>query len=129
LREGDARRLDRLQVDRREQPRLCLVAAVLRRVGEHGGKGPDALALDRGDRGRRIARLGEVAHGGKRARDVIEAVGAHHDDRGAFRLRQPGTADQRAGGAVGRQGGGGSEMDRRHGYSLRGIVQQIQRSS
>ena len=43
--EGDAGRLDRLQVDRREQRGAAGVAAVARRIGEDIVKRPEPLAL------------------------------------------------------------------------------------
>ena len=78
--EGDAGGLDRLQVDRREQPGLVAGRAVARRVGEDVGEIADALALAGARRRRRIGGLAQVAHGRQRARDVEDAVGAdrHH---------------------------------------------------
>ena len=62
--EGDAGRLHRLQVDRREQPRFRGVAALARRVGEDFGERADVGALGgRGGAGGVVA-FAEVAHGG-----------------------------------------------------------------
>jgi hypothetical protein len=42
--EGDARRLDRLKIDGREQPWLRSIAPIWRRIGENVRKRADALA-------------------------------------------------------------------------------------
>ena len=91
-REGDAGRLDRLQVDRRQK--------VSHKILERA----QAVALGIAGKGHGIGRIAEVGHRGRRRGDVVDAVGAHRHDAGPGGLAlPPDPADQGSGGAVVRQ--------------------------
>ena len=83
------RRLDGLQVDRRQQPRLLRIALRLRRVGEDVRERADPLALARAQHRHRIAGLRQVAHRRRQPGDVPDAVAAHRHDRRAADLGPP----------------------------------------
>ncbi|MGY4435924.1 hypothetical protein ACVWWO_008401 [Bradyrhizobium sp. F1.13.1] len=98
--EGHTGRLQRLEIDRREQPRLFRIALIGRRVADDGLDIADALALGRGKRLRRIVLLAERADGRERCGDVEHTIAAHGDHGRAIRLRQPDAADKRSPRAV-----------------------------
>ncbi len=79
-RESDARRLEGLQIDRREQPRLCRIAAVWRRIGKNLRQRANPFAARGFQACGRIRRLAQIAHGRETFRDVEDSVGAdrHH---------------------------------------------------
>jgi hypothetical protein len=83
--EGDARRLDRLQVDRRQQ------------VRDHLVQRSDALAGRAGD-GDRIGGVAEVGHRRNGPCDVEHALGAYRHDAGPVSPLHP--ADKRTGHTV-----------------------------
>src|ERR1700723_2092332 len=112
-REGAARRLDRLKIDRREQPRLYCIAPFGWRIGENVRQCADALTGRAFQARRRIARLAHIAHGREAFRDIEDTVGADRYDRRPFHVRTPDPARKRAGIAVGRQRIGWIERDDR----------------
>ena len=101
--EGDAGRLDGLQVDRREKPGLAAVARIRRRVGEDLLERSHPLALGVRERRGGIVLLAEVAHSREGARHVEHAARADRRDRGPLELGPPDAPRQRPGGAVGRK--------------------------
>jgi hypothetical protein len=111
LREGDARRLDRLQVDRRDEPRPCEIAAALDTVCKDVADAADPLASGAGRCGGRLRGLAQVAHGREGARDVLDAAGTDTDDRRPLHIRPPYAPDQSAGGAVRRKRILGRQID------------------
>src|SRR5262249_29491132 len=92
-RESDAGRLDRLQVDRRQQ--------VAQEVRERSQAVAGGIAGERDG----IGRIAEVGHRGRRRRgDVVDAIGAQCDDAGPGWLSPPpDPANQGSVGAVFRQ--------------------------
>ncbi len=92
--EGDARRLDRLQIGRRQQPGLGRIAAFARRVGKDIGEQADRLAGGvAGERGR-LRRLAEVAHRRRHSADIDQFGAMQGDDRRPLELRAPDAADE-----------------------------------
>ena len=99
-REGDAGRLDDLQVHRRQQPRPGGVAGLCDRVGEDVGETAQALAGRRPQRPGRIVGLGQIGDGGKIGGDVEHAIIADGDDGWAGAVRAPDASGQSAAAAV-----------------------------
>jgi hypothetical protein len=91
---GHTRRLDRLQVDRREQPRLAGVASLRRRVGEYVDQVADPLTIGMSQRSSRIAGLAEIANCGEGTGNVDGLSRADRNDRRTARVRPPDPAGQ-----------------------------------
>ena len=113
--EGDAGRLDHLQIDRRQQPRLGRIAGVGRRVVQHilqraRPARPSRRATPRPDRQR-----GKLAGGGKLVGDVEHAVLADRDHRRAGEIGTPDPPHQRGVGEIVGQNEGGVCGDRHRG--------------
>ena len=93
--EGDARRLDRLQVDGGEEPGLFGVASLGRRVGEDRRKLAERLALGLAQLQGWVLILAEIAHRREARRDVDDAVRADGDDRRSAELGSPDAPGER----------------------------------
>ena len=88
-REGDAGRLEGLQVDRSEQ------------VAHQFLQGADALAGRMAGKRRRIGRVAEIGHRGDGRREIKDPVAPDCDDRRPRRIsRAPDATDQGSGRAV-----------------------------
>ena len=98
--EGDAGGLDRLQIDRRQQPRPRGIAACRPNSPSNAAMSPTQRSCGAAA----MAATGsglvqQPGHGWRGAADVEDAVLAHHHDRRSL-ARQPGAADQRPGAPV-----------------------------
>ena len=93
--EGDARGLDGLQIDGREEPGLCGIAPLGRRVGEELRESAERFALGaaQGLRGMRL--FAEIAHRREARRDVENAFGTNGDDGRPAELGPPDAAGER----------------------------------
>ena len=92
--EGDAGRLDRLQVDGREQVGPARLPRLARRRGEDRVQAGDALARRLARELDDLARVAELADGRCRARDVDDVAAADRNRRRAGDIRPPDASDQ-----------------------------------
>ncbi len=102
-REGHAGGFEDLKIDRRQQPGLCGIAAVRRRIGQEAIEIADPLARDTAQRRRRIGLLRQRADGGKARGDIEHPAIADRHHRGTGGRGQPDATDQRSHHAVIRQ--------------------------
>src|SRR5690606_4591338 len=98
--EGDARSLDRLEIDRAEQPRPHRIAGRRGRIGQDVIKLAQPFTLRFPSRSRWIALGTEVTDGGKVGGDVDELSLTQDDDRRPVKSRSPDSADQRCSRAI-----------------------------
>ena len=94
--EGDARRLDRLQVDRATAGRrLAGSRGASKLLAAIASTRADRLALGVANIAGRIRHLADVAHGRRRARgDVEDRAVAHRDHQRMGRFARPGAAEE-----------------------------------
>ncbi len=101
--EGHPGGLDRVEIDRREQPRFAVVAFVGRRVGQHVVQPADALTGCGAQTIGRRAGLAQIAHGREACGYIQKIAAAHRDDGRAGGIRPPHAPRQRRLCAVVRQ--------------------------
>jgi hypothetical protein len=104
--EGYAGGLDRLQVDRGEQPGQRRVVPIPTTVGEDGRQLTDAASAVGARQRHGIAGGAQLAHRRRQGRQIVDArLAQRHDGRPALLAWQPHPPDECAGISVGRQGG------------------------
>ena len=103
-REGDTRRLDRLQVDWRQQPWLAFITRFGRRVGQQRRHGANRVTLGFARQARGIGALAQIAHGRARGGD-IEYGTITDRDHGWADIGPPDPPHQRGDRGVFRQSG------------------------
>jgi hypothetical protein len=120
-REGDTRRLERLEIDGGEKPGPPRIPPLAIGIGENVLQPTDTLTRCSPCRSCRIGCLAEIAHGRECAGDIDGFASLEPDDRRPLDIGPPDAADKRRLVEIGRQSSAGAESvgERCHGREIR----------
>jgi hypothetical protein len=117
--ERDPGGLDRLEIDRGQQPRPIHRSPVRQHAGEDRIERPQGLAFSRAQRCGRIGALAQLAHGGEVTRDVEDALLADCDHGQTTLVGEPDAPGKSAAAAVSGEGGRAVEQEAQWRFSSR----------